>query len=67
MSDREEYFAVNDVPRGVATSFRVSGKLGELSRRFWDHYDAETDARRLNRAYRLGLKHGLALAKEAGK
>ena len=67
MSSREEYFAVNNVPSGVATSFRVSGKLGELGRRFWNHYDAETDALRLNRAYRLGLRHGseAALAKAA--
>lgn len=56
----DEYFAVNDKPQGVSTSFRVSGRLGELARRFARFPDAWADCKRLNKAYRLGFKHGAA-------
>jgi hypothetical protein len=68
--DREEdetigrgtkYFAINDRTMGVSTSFRVSGRLGEMGKRHPLLADAQEDCRRLNRAYELGLKHGLAL------
>lgn len=59
---RRDYFAVNNKPCGLSTSFRVSGRLGELARRFWSPSDAVTEAKRLNRAYNLGFAHGLANA-----
>lgn len=61
-SGRSDYFAVNDKPMGVSTSFRVSGRLGELARRFWCFSEANKDAKRLNRAYELGYQHGVMAA-----
>lgn len=57
-SGRRDYFAVNDQPRGLSTSFRVSGRLGELGQRFGFFSDADREAKRLNRAYELGFRHG---------
>lgn len=61
-SGRDDYFATNDKPAGVSTSFRVSGRLGELARRFCLFRDADQHCKALNRAYRLGHKHGVDLA-----
>lgn len=61
-SGRDDYFAVNDKPRGLSTSFRVSGRLGELARRFWCYQQAREDNARINRAYRLGYRHGVEIA-----
>jgi hypothetical protein len=55
------YFGVNQV--GLATSYGVAGRLGELRRRFWNSRDAATEARRLNRAYALGYQHGYDFAR----
>lgn len=57
-SGRRDYFAVNNKPSGLSTSFRVSGRLGELAQSFGFFADADRDARRLNRAYELGFRHG---------
>jgi hypothetical protein len=56
---RADYFAVNDRVAGYRTSFRVSGRLGELGRRFCMFDDAASEAKRLNRAYNLGYEHGV--------
>lgn len=58
-SGRRDYFAVNNKPGGYSTSFRVSGRLGELARRFVNFADANTEAKRLNRAYAMGYRAGL--------
>lgn len=58
---RDDYFAVNSNPAGYSTSFRVSGRLGEMARRFCHFADARQEARRLNRAYLLGFEHGARL------
>lgn len=65
-SGREDYFAVNGKPAGVTTSFRVSGRMGELARRFARFDDAEQENKRLNRAYRMGFDHGVALVEQTG-
>jgi hypothetical protein len=57
-SGRRDYFAVNCKPSGLTTSFRVSGRLGELGRRHCLFNDAQDDVRRINRAYNLGFRHG---------
>ncbi len=56
-----KYFAINDKTMGVSTSYRVSGRLGEMGKRHPLYHTAHEDCRRLNRAYELGLKHGLAM------
>lgn len=53
-----DYFAVNQ--RGLATSYRVSGRLGECAAKRALHGEAVDLCRLLNRAYRLGLRHGLS-------
>ncbi len=53
----DAYFAVNDKACGVSTSYRVSGRLGELGKRFCLFDDAWDECKRLNRAYELGMKH----------
>lgn len=63
-SGRSDYFAVNNKPAGYSTSFRVSGRLGEGARRFWNLADANDYCRVLNRAYRLGYKHGASSGME---
>lgn len=52
---RSTYFGVNQV--GLATSYGVAGRRGEVRGRFMTHDAAQTDCRRLNRAYALGWKH----------
>lgn len=54
-----KYFAVNDKPMGVSTSYRVSGRRGEIGRRFPLYSDAQDFCRALNKAYELGMKHAL--------
>jgi hypothetical protein len=58
-ADAAGYFAVNDKPMGVSTSYRVSGRGGELGRRYTLFADANDDCKRLNKAYLIGFKHGL--------
>jgi len=60
-SGRSDYFAVNNKPMGYSTSYRVSGRLGECAQRFIHYHDADKQAKLLNRAYDLGLAHGLAI------
>ena len=57
-ADAADYFAVNDKPMGVSTSYRVSGRRGELGKRFSLFADAKDDCKRLNKAYEVGLKDG---------
>lgn len=59
---RSDYFAVNDKAFGVSTSYRVSGRLGEFARRFSLFRDANEYCKALNRAYRLGCRHGADVA-----
>lgn len=59
---RDGYFAVNNRTLGLRTSFRVSGRLGELALRFCMHDDAKRDAKRLNRAYEMGYQAGYEFA-----
>jgi hypothetical protein len=55
----DEYFAVNDKTCGVRTSYRVSGRRGELGKRFWSFDEAWKECKRLNKAYQLGLTDGV--------
>lgn len=64
LGGRSDYFAANNKPIGLSTSFRVSGRLGECQRRHMTFADAREDAKRLNRAYELGYQHGRALRVE---
>jgi hypothetical protein len=57
---RSDYFAANKP--GLATTFRVSGRRGELARRFARGDNALEDAKRMNRAYDLGFRHGHEIA-----
>jgi hypothetical protein len=56
--NRNNYFNVNDKAMGVSTSYRVSGRAGELGKRFWNFSEASAYAKVLNKAYELGLRHG---------
>lgn len=58
-SGRADYFAVNNRTMGLCTSFRVSGRLGELATRFPLYSDARKEAKRLNRAYEMGYRHAM--------
>lgn len=58
LGGRPKYFAINDRVRGLSTGYRVSGRLGECSGRYWDFSEAERICRLMNRVYRLGLRHG---------
>lgn len=59
--NRKKYFGINDKPMGVSTSYRVSGRLGEVATRVALYPDAELLMKRLNRAYELGMRHGFEL------
>jgi hypothetical protein len=59
-ADAADYFTVNDKPMGVSTSFRVSGRRGELGKRFALFADAKNDCKRLNKAYERGVKDASA-------
>lgn len=63
-SGRSDYFAVNDKTRGYSTSFRVSGRLGELAQRHSRFDGADRDCRRLNRSYEMGFRDGNQIGEE---